>query len=135
MSKWYLYQNLHPRWQTMEVGGFPRVKVGLLNTSKKRCFFALSEVSFLQLSKIVTDMSLWLNILLNWLWMKLNLLCFWKLYYPVRSKYKNLSFWRVKILARRQHNQFLRQRKIGSLPGVAPCIILYIMYMDWYYKL
>ncbi len=30
--------------------------------------------------------------------MKLNLLCF-----PGRSKYKKLSFWRLKILARRQH--------------------------------
>ncbi len=36
-------------------GGFPRRKVWLLNTSKKRCFFALSEVSFLKLSKTVTE--------------------------------------------------------------------------------
>ncbi len=31
------------------------MKVRLLNTSKKRCFFALSEVSFLKLSKTVTE--------------------------------------------------------------------------------
>ncbi len=39
----------------MEVGGFPRMKVRLLNTSQKRCFFALLEVSFLKLSKTVKD--------------------------------------------------------------------------------
>ncbi len=42
--------NLRPRWRTMEVGGFPRMKVRLLNTSKKDAYFALSEVSFLKLS-------------------------------------------------------------------------------------
>ncbi len=31
------------------------MKVRLLNTTKKRCFFALSEVSFLKLSKTVTE--------------------------------------------------------------------------------
>ncbi len=31
------------------------MKVRLLNTSQKRCFFALSEVSFLKLSKTVTE--------------------------------------------------------------------------------
>ncbi len=36
-------------------GEFPRMKVRLLNTSKKRCFFALSVVSFLKLSKTVTE--------------------------------------------------------------------------------
>ncbi len=36
-------------------GGFPRMKVRLLNTSKKNCFFALSEVSYLKLSKTVTE--------------------------------------------------------------------------------
>ncbi len=30
----------------------------------------------------------------------------------------------LKILARWQHNQLLRQTKIGALPGVTPCIIL-----------
>ncbi len=42
----------------MEVGGFPRMKVRLLNTSKKRCFFALSDVSFLKLYKTVTEYEL-----------------------------------------------------------------------------
>ncbi len=36
-------------------GGFPRMKVRLLNTPRKRCFFALSDVSFLKLSKTVTE--------------------------------------------------------------------------------
>ncbi len=31
------------------------MKVRLLNTSKKRCVFALSDVSFLKLSKTVTE--------------------------------------------------------------------------------
>ncbi len=31
------------------------MKVRLLNTFKKRCFFMLSEVSFLKLSKTVTE--------------------------------------------------------------------------------
>ncbi len=37
------------------MGGFPRMKVRLFKTFKKRCFFALSEDSFLKLSKTVTE--------------------------------------------------------------------------------
>ncbi len=36
-------------------GGFARMKVRLLNTSRTKCFFALSEVSFLKLSKTVAE--------------------------------------------------------------------------------
>ncbi len=36
-------------------GEFPRMKVRLLNTSKKKFFSALSEVSVLKLSKTVTE--------------------------------------------------------------------------------
>ncbi len=48
--------NLHSRWQTMEVGGGPQNESEAVEyLPKKRCFFALSEVSFLKLSKTVTE--------------------------------------------------------------------------------
>ncbi len=39
----------------MEVGGVPQNESEAVEYLKKKCFFALSEVSFLKLSKIVTE--------------------------------------------------------------------------------
>ncbi len=103
--------NLRPRWQTIEVGGIPQNESEAVEYLQKNMLFVLSEVSFLKLSKTVTEYEFITKYST-------------KLYFPGRSKHKKLSFWRLKILARRQHNQLLRQTKIGTLPGVAPCMIL-----------
>ncbi len=47
--------NLRPRWRTMEVGGIPQNESEAVEYLQKRCPFALSEVSFLKLSKTVTE--------------------------------------------------------------------------------
>ncbi len=99
------------------------MKVRLLNTLK-RCYFALSEVSVLKLSKIVTKYVFITKYSTKLIMNDAKFIMFLKVIFPGRSKYKKLSFWRLKILARRQHNQFLRQTKIVALRGIAPCIIL-----------
>ncbi len=47
--------NLRPRWLTMEVGGIPQNESEAVEYLQKICFFAVSDVSFLQLSKTVTE--------------------------------------------------------------------------------
>ncbi len=39
----------------MEVGGIPQNEIEAVEYLQKRCFFALSEVSFLKLSKTVAE--------------------------------------------------------------------------------
>ncbi len=47
--------NLRPRWRTMEGGGIPQNKSEAVEYLQKKNIFALSEVSFLKLSKTVTE--------------------------------------------------------------------------------
>ncbi len=50
--------NLHPRWWTMEVGWIPQNESEAVEYLQKRCFFALSDVSFLKLSYFKSYISL-----------------------------------------------------------------------------
>ncbi len=69
------------------MGGFPRVKVRLVNTSKKGCFFAPSEVSFLKLSKTVTEYEFITKYSTKLIMNEPKFIMFLKLYFPGRSKY------------------------------------------------
>ncbi len=50
--------NLHPRWWTMEVGWIPQNESEAVEYLQNRCFFALSDVSFLKLSYFKSYISL-----------------------------------------------------------------------------
>ncbi len=78
-------------------------------------------------------MSLSLNILLNWLWMKLNLLCFKSYISLVEVNTKSFHFGGWKYWPDNNTTNSYSNKKNGNLPGVAPYIILSILckVIDW----
>ncbi len=82
--------NLRPRWQTMEVRrGVPQNESEAVEYLQKRSFFALSKVSFLKLSKTVTEYEFITKYSTKLIMNETKFIMFLKVIFPGRSKYKN----------------------------------------------
>ncbi len=88
------YTFIKPHGRPWRWGGIPQNESEAVESFQKRFSFALSEVSFLKLSKTVTEYEFITKYSTKLIMNETKFIMFLKLYFPGRSKYKKLLGWK-----------------------------------------